>query len=85
MAMQWPWIHRDLSKTIQTIQSMGDLQDPIHGNQRFSVGEKLPLLMVTMCTYLFPTTINQWEFQDPIDWRYVNVPYVWPYFLGIFT
>ena len=29
------------------------------------VGEKLLLLMVTMCTYLFPTTMNQWEFQDP--------------------
>jgi hypothetical protein len=27
---------------------------------------------------------GQWEFQDPIHWRYVNVPYFWLYFLGIF-
>ena len=23
------------------------------------------------------------DLQDPIQWRYVNVPYVWPYFGGI--
>jgi hypothetical protein len=23
------------------------------------------------------------DLQDPIQWRYVNVPYFWPYFGGI--
>jgi hypothetical protein len=26
----------------------------------------------------------QWEFQDPIYWRYVLVPFLRPYFVGIF-
>ena len=31
-----------------------------------------------------PVPLYQWEIFRILKWRYVNVPYVWPYFAGIF-
>ena len=30
------------------------------------------------------TSKSMGDLQDPTDWRYVNVPYFWPYLVGIF-
>jgi hypothetical protein len=50
----------------------------------FKVLPRLSRLQVQASGLRLMELISMGDLQDPNKWRYVNVPYFWPYFAGIF-